>query len=359
MEHRRLSGEVRAAGGGLDLTGAAHVVQFMERAMDRGGDPLLAVREAMAERVVRDHLRGAADVHFNAMASLRLRLHGPAVAVGDVVCLDPAQAWDAVAVATEATPLDDRHFAPLHHDDPARQSEILEVHKDSASTLHVVESRADAARFHLRDVVLPKVGSFRHGASDETFSAFPAMPTNRCGEAVFGELLQSLKLEGLPTLDAAPLATYRRLAVRPLACEVHCWDDKLGIAFGDRAVGGKSPAIPTWVDADEVRRLVPFGAVQPPFPPRGAARWAIKEPEARRALLSAARGAGVTTALRITLPVGAALSSALREVFSVSMMDAATIARMVTARRPDQSQRRDPHERRSRSLSKKHRSGLE
>jgi hypothetical protein len=76
---------------------------------------------------------------------------------------------------------------------------------------------------------------------------------------------------------------------------------------------------------EDARRLVPFGL--PQFVHGSRVRPTLTAPAAREVFFKAGT-AGVTTALRVGLPAGVALTSAMREVFNVTTVDTPALAAM-------------------------------
>lgn len=305
------------------------LAEYVENAAEIIDPPRIAA-ELIPPQIMRDHFRSLADVHWNASASVRARrsrsgtIH---VESGDLVCTsNGATVWDPFVTQEEFPPWDASFvtldeemviaaggsscdmplYPPLH-----QPAEVRTVLRD-----------ADTKDFNPCDIVLPRIG--------REIEAVHLPPASQ-------RLIESLGLQKLHQNNFAPLATYRRLLCRPLRYSAAVFDDKMNAAFGDqihRDEMGRAHCtqIPTVFDEEGIRRLAPFPSRNSSFTFRlRPLRRGIRNADVRKRFLSLAKPetGGFSGALRLLLPAGAALSSALREVFDVACVDASSILEMM------------------------------
>ncbi|RNF16919.1 uncharacterized protein Tco025E_05015 [Trypanosoma conorhini] len=284
---------------------------FIERASDivpTHHDSAQLIRESVPRLLLQEKIRSVADVHFNALASLRWSMRGAQVAVGDLV------------ISEEETGPLDIFEAPADHMNgemtSVRHPEWLSAAGENymrrmRGMVHVVQSPEEGRRFSLEQVVLPVMGS----GGEEM-----CLPGGRMKEAA-ERLAQEMQIEGLPKMKAAPPATYRRLVVRPKEFAYCVFDDERGWCWESNQ---DAPIRPQLYEDQE-------GILRQPSPLYLAtgknmiARAGIRGAEQRSHFLKAARRSGMTCVLRMTLPRGSAVTSALREAFQFATLDPGAI----------------------------------
>ena len=134
-------------GSGLYRTHFSQARQFVSQvaAMRSTNDVARIIRECVSREYLADCVQSLADVHFNALASLRMRKHGAKVVVGDIVCIDKSRRMDEVECRADHVPL-------LTFPIDARRSVV------PSSKLHIVATQSEASSYSISDVVLPKFG---------------------------------------------------------------------------------------------------------------------------------------------------------------------------------------------------------
>ncbi|ESL08697.1 hypothetical protein TRSC58_03597 [Trypanosoma rangeli SC58] len=288
---------------------------FLERASDivpTHHDSAQLIRESIPRLLLQEKLRSVADVHFNALASLRWNMQGSQVGVGDLVIPDaevgPLDIFEA--------PADHVNGEMTHGRHPEWLSIAGENHMNrTRERVRVVQSSEEGRRFSLGQVVLPVMGSGVERL---------VLPSGRLKEAS-ERLAQELQIEGLTKMKAAPPATYRRLVVRPKEFAYCVFDDERGWCWESN---NDAPIRPLLYEDQE-------GIIRQPSPlfmetgKNMIARAGIRGAEQRSYFLKAARRSGMTCVLRMTLPRGSAVTSALREAFQFATLDPGAIFRLL------------------------------
>ncbi|RNC50574.1 hypothetical protein TcCL_ESM12372, partial [Trypanosoma cruzi] len=177
--------------------------------------------------------------------------------------------------------------------------------------IHVVQTPEEGRRFSLEQVVLPVLGN----GAERLVS-----PDGKMREAS-ERLAQELQIEGLMKMKAAPPATYRRLVVRPRDFTYCLFDDERGWCWESNNEAPIRPQL--WEDQEGImRQLSPLSVATGK---NIIARNGIRGAEQRSHFLKAARRSGMTCVLRMTLPRGSAVTSALREAFQFATLDPGVI----------------------------------
>ncbi|PWV02386.1 hypothetical protein C4B63_2g831 [Trypanosoma cruzi] len=284
---------------------------FLERASNiapKSHNSAQLIRECIPRLLLQEKIRSVADAHFNALASLRWKMHGNQVALGDLVILDeekgPLDLFEAPADHMNG------EMTSVHH--PEWLSIAGEKHMNHLrGKIHVVQTPEEGRRFSLEQVVLPVLGN----GAERLVS-----PDGKMREAS-ERLAQELQIEGLMKMKAAPPATYRRLVVRPRDFTYCLFDDERGWCWESNNDAPIRPQL--WEDQEGImRQLSPLSVATGK---NIIARNGIRGAEQRSHFLKAARRSGMTCVLRMTLPRGSAVTSALREAFQFATLDPGAI----------------------------------
>ncbi|KEG08357.1 hypothetical protein DQ04_07381020 [Trypanosoma grayi] len=272
-------------------------------------DSAQIIRESIPRLVLQEKLRSVGDVHFNALASLRWEMYGDQVVAGDLVIPDD-EAREPLDVFEAPADHINGEMTCIHH------LEWLSVAGDAhlnalLGRVRVVQSAEEAKRYRIDQVVLPVMG---YGA--ERLHS----PGNQIKEAS-ERLGRELQVEGLPQMKAAPPATYRRLVVCPKDFAYCVFDNERGWCWESNQ---NTPIRSQLYEDQEGITRQP----SPLFVATGKnmiARRGIRGAEQRSHFLKPARRGGMTCVLRMTLPRGSAVTSALREVFQFATLDPGAI----------------------------------
>ncbi|ORC92206.1 uncharacterized protein TM35_000044200 [Trypanosoma theileri] len=287
---------------------------FLERAADIfpvHHDSAQVIRESIPRLIIQEKLRSVADVHFNAMASLRWELYGDKVVIGDLVIPKKDEERDLLDIFEAPADHVNGNMTSLRH--PEWLSICGEKHLNNLiGRVRIIQSREEAEKFSIDDVVLPVLG---FGAERLI------LPHHRMKEAS-ERLSHEFQIEGLSEMKISPPATYRRLVVRPKDLSYCLFDDERGWSWESH------PDIPIrpqlYKDQDGItRQISPF------FLASGKknmiARSGFRGIEERSHFLKPARRPGMTCIVEMTLPRGSAVSSALREVLQFATIDPGAI----------------------------------
>ena len=316
----------------MDLEPVHAALALAQHVASAGGDcAAVLLHSVVPTAVLQWHMRALGDTHFNVLASVRVRRHGARrVAVGDVVCRDPQalQALDPIAAPAFVMP----SAQSLTYDRRLRAA--LDA-ADVREALSVVKTEADAAACDMSMVVLP-----RWGVDCGRDVPFPELPG--LDRASYDRVAASLRLPAVPPPRIhIPFFAFRPVVVRPRWLHAHCWDARVSSEFALDDDAGLVEA--TQCDSEGWRRLVPFagGATVAGGSSEGEGtaaasrlrriRPAVQHAGPRASLLSMVEMGAITTALRVALPAGAALTSALREIFRVKHVDSRDVAVRVEA----------------------------
>lgn len=294
-------------------------------------DPARLLREAVHRHVMLDSLSALSDVHWNSYASLRLKVYGAEVVVGDLVVsssnielpYDDRMDFGACDAPRDYVPSQTDQYLPRwgHHLGSQLPSaeELL-----ATGVIKRVETQQEARRYHITDVVLPKLGR-GHPSSHSSEDSSLLFPSHKVGKEAFGELAGRLRVGPASSMKMGPWATYRRLVERPMlimndqttqvqpesSLKYAMWNDSRG-AYDD-----PYDLIPGMLIADHegLRRIrTPYQGDDPHI-----VRRSIKIAEAREALLSLATDS-LSVLLKFRLRRGVALHSMLREPFQVKSL---------------------------------------
>ncbi|KAH9601607.1 hypothetical protein LSM04_004759 [Trypanosoma melophagium] len=303
---------VRRAQTGLYYPHHVLLRDFLDRAADISPahhDSAQVIREGIPRLVIQEKLRSVADVHFNAMASLRWELYGDKVAVGDLV-IPKGEGRDLIDVFEAPADHVNGNMISLRH--PEWLSISGEKHLNNLlGRVQVIQSREEAQQFSIDDVVLPVLG---FGAERLI------LPNNRMREAS-ERLSHEFQVEGLSEMKLCPPATYRRLVVRPKDFAYCIFDDERGWSWESHNDVPIRPQL--YKDQDGITRQV-----SPLFLASGKnmiARSGFRGADQRSYFLKPARRPGMTCIVEMALPRGSAVSSALREVLQFATIDPGAI----------------------------------
>jgi hypothetical protein len=333
---------------GLYLPHLSMLRQFVERvsAMPENSriDSAKLIRENISRRVLVDRLRSLTDVHFNAWASLRLKMLSHSVQVGDVVVVDSSKKCKIGLVSS----LDPRVTRRDHSFGMGEHLNYVDLTPftptanlpatTSGASVRVVTSETDAAQFQLDDVILPLFGrTLTMDGSDKT-DADPNMlfPHHRFGKATSDELAQRLQLAPLSLMKLANPPSYRPLAVKPRNIRCLMVDDMRNVQHGDATLAAQ-----TLIDREGVRRFrSPLSVIlgESTSPP---SRSGIKTREAREKFIGLASRPGFTVFLQFDLPFGSSPNSVLREIVKTRTVDpGAILATLMRRANPSSGRRR-------------------
>ncbi|EAN77212.1 uncharacterized protein TEOVI_000008900 [Trypanosoma equiperdum] len=292
---------------------------LVERAADllpKEHDSAQVIRNAVPRLIIQEKLRSVADVHFNALASLRWKMYGDRVVPGDLVlrrgdsghATEPLDVFDAPADHINGGMTSVSHTEWL--------SAAGEKHLDGLlERVHLVSSEKEAQSFTTDDIVLPVLGRFAERL---------ILPNTKMKDA-FQHIAQELQVEGLPRLRAAPPATYRWLIERPKKLAYCIFDESRGWCW--ESDNNEPIRSQLYEDREGVlRQPSPLMAVTGK---NMVARRGIRGTEQRHHYLKPARRGGMTCVVRMTLPRGTAITSALREVVQVATLDTGAIFRLL------------------------------
>lgn len=304
---------------------------FLERAQAMSaharGDSAKLIRETVSRRVLQDRLRALVDVHFNAWVTLRLKILGPSVQVGDLV-LTRNSTNDDIRAQLLST-LDprstrrDHSFAMgehLHYDSPPPHlpPHFVDGTHCSDGYLRIVDTEQEAASYQLEDVVMPLFGS---PPSDLVY------PKHRCGKATSDELVQRLQLNPLQSMSLLPACGYRPLVVRPRNIRCFLADDIRSVQHGDLELASS-----TFIDSDGFRRLR-----SPVHDALVGQRTSIARPgivgAARKSFLELASRPGFSVFVQFEMPVGASPNSVIRELVKAKTVDPSALLREMMMKR--------------------------
>lgn len=279
-------------------------------------DPALLIRETTSKRVLQDKLRTVADVHFNALASLRVQWLGPAVRVGDLVCTNPLLNLDPF----ETKPDHLYGFGEEHqyvYWEQRAHEQVAWLHQQGL--IKRIETEAEARQYQLTDIVLPRLGR-RLDPTDPQRDAL-LYPAHKVNQSVFDDLSTRLGVAHLREMRLAPVAGYRRLIVKPVNQALFLSDAARNITWGAPHLGKRA-----YIDGDNVTRFTsPVGRLSER---KHLARYGI--PRSRREPFAAiGQRPGFVCALEMELAVGTSPQSVLREMFRVKTVDTGAVARML------------------------------
>lgn len=415
-EERHMCSVAKARAEDVDLEPVQKLHELLRHVESVHGDCKAVLRDGIIvpRTVVQWHLRSLSDLHFNTLASIRVRRYGAnRVVPGDLVFLGPSLDVQHLDYSPLSVP-------PIYNvptcravvfdrqqESPAKWWRELETQakwavvdsgtgEDSgpeskagapspSSFLHVVASEAEASRFDITQVVLPRWGWWDPQATAKMEKAsegdgqsspatlFPTAPG--IDQDAFDRVSEQLRVPaGGPFLKQQghhqeqlfPPAQgyYRPLVVKPHWFHANCWDSRVGLelSLADAPPSSSSSSqkkdyfvrskpqekqpLVTEDDSEGLRRLVIPGLTKEAL--AGAAqgqmhlskiRPSIRDNSAARAMLMAtipsgaastvAAGGAITTAVRIALPATAAFASAMREVFRLDVVTTADVGSLV------------------------------
>lgn len=305
------------------------LLDFVRRAADiapRHHDSAQLIRAAVRPLVVQETLHAIAEVHFNALASLRWQREGDTVAVGDVVQLPSRTSTAAPAVldvfAGAADHINGAMVSAAHQDWSAMAAEGATPAPGLADgRFKRVASTTEAAQYTVHDVVVPTYGQ---GAA-----LLPCHTDSGGGAQLHAALAQELRVTGLPEMRLAPRATLRPLVQRPTDMSFYLVDENRGWDWEEDA-GAAALKSSLYHDHDGVLRY------RSPLARRTGknlvARLGIREEAARAFFLKPARKAGMTCVLQFTLPPGSHATSLVREAFAMATLSPSAIFRLIAGR---------------------------
>lgn len=354
---------------GLYRTHHDMLVDFATRAADvapRSHDSAQVIREAVPRRVLQEKLRAVSEVHFNAMASLRFAQQqqqpgSSGVCAGDVVVLDENRTegrsdglllgFDGVRDVYEG--MADRVHADMvsaaHQDWVYLGQEELTTARVTAvasGRLRVVRSQAEAAGYRPEQVVLPTLG--------RGWDELPALLTasndgggDEMNMSTAQALAGELHIEGLPMMRTAPLASFRHLICRPQRFAAYVVDEQRGWDWSVDGSGGGGESVAAGLKRSLYKDQEGVTRVRSPLMalngknmiarrgiPSGGGCGGSGAPEdlARHHFLKPARKPGMLCVLRMDLPRGSPVTSALREVVQFTTLSPTAIFHLITRR---------------------------
>ncbi|KAG5466844.1 hypothetical protein LSCM1_01021 [Leishmania martiniquensis] len=305
------------------------LLDFVQRAADiapRHHDSAQIIREVVRPLVLQEALHAITDVHFNALASLRWRRAGDAVAVGDIVCIRDVTSQQPRAsdhtrdvFVGAADHINGEMLSSAHQDWSAFPLEEA----GAAPALHTyrrVATKAEASQYHLTDVVLPTFG--------RDVACLPLMSGER-SDALYCALAQELRVEGLPEMRLAPRAAFRPLVQRPRSMSFYLVDEQRGWDWAEDA-GAERLKASLYHDQDGILRC--HSPMSRRTGKNMVARIGIREDVARAFFLKPARKLGMTCVMQLTLPAGSHATSAIREAFMMATVSPSAIFRLLAAK---------------------------
>lgn len=273
------------------------------------------IRETISRQVIRDKLRALTDVHFNALATLRMQMLGPNVHVGDlVVCVSkPCSDDRLLSWRSQLDPFTTKHDH-LYQLGEEQLYASAEPEGCQDVCIKAVESEEEAKCYSIEDIVLPLFG----GGSEKKSLMFPL---HRCGASMSNELAVKLQIASLSTMNLAPRVGYRPLIVKPKNLKMLIFDDDRNMTWGVSEGELKSSF---QLDVEGVRRYVApcFRGRNPVVARAGVAP--------REKFLALATRCGLhTCTIQFDLPYGASPTSVVRELFKTRTLDPASVLQMI------------------------------